>query len=260
MLAKVGLLYPMVDGKPLIKPRWEAALRRCGIEPVRIFARDDINVVDQKIAQIDGLLLPGGDSNVHPSHYGQEPKDLNGDEPGLGQYFNEVRDKAAFYLIREAVRLKVPTLAICRGMQEANVALGGYLEQHVHGHDQGYRTGDYEAEVHDITVMPHSLLSSILETQAFEERPVNSIHMQGISLKGLASVFRVDAMAHDGEVIEAVSIPDHPFFLGTQFHAEFKSQSGVNEAILRAFGQSVIHNTLNKKRPPALPAPQVAVA
>jgi len=75
--------------------------------------------------RLDGLLLTGSPSNVHPSHYGVEPSDAE-------ILHDPERDATTLPLIREAVRRDLPILAICRGIQELNVALGGTLHQRVH--------------------------------------------------------------------------------------------------------------------------------
>jgi len=257
MLAKIGLLYPLENGKPVLSPRWEVALRKRGLGIVHIDAGEEAESVNQKLAMIDGLLLPGGDSNVHPEHYGQKIQDINGDVFGLGQFFNDKRDYTSFHLVREAIRLKIPTLAICRGMQEANVALGGVLEQRVHGHDQGYcPKTPYETEVHGINVKEGGLLSRLITSAAKDGKVrVNSIHMQGILRSGLAKEFDVEAMACDGKVVEAVSISSHPFFLATQFHVELKSSSGANERILDGLTAASIQHYLVKTSRMALPSP-----
>jgi len=77
--------------------------------------------------RLDGLLLTGSGSpsNVHPSHYGAEPS-----HPEI--LHDPERDATTLPLIREAIRRDLPILAICRGVQELNVALGGTLHQRVH--------------------------------------------------------------------------------------------------------------------------------
>jgi putative glutamine amidotransferase len=81
--------------------------------------------VSTVLNRLDGLLLTGSPSNVHPSHYGAEPSD-----PEI--LHDPERDATTLPLIREAVRRDLPILAICRGIQELNVALGGTLHQRVH--------------------------------------------------------------------------------------------------------------------------------
>ena len=77
--------------------------------------------------RIDGLLIPGSPSNVHPSHYGI-------DESLTPDRHDPARDATTLPLIRAAIARGLPVLAICRGIQELNVALGGSLLQNVHDH------------------------------------------------------------------------------------------------------------------------------
>ncbi len=75
--------------------------------------------------RIDGLLIPGSPSNVHPSHYGT-------DESLTPDKHDPARDATTLPLIRAAIARGLPVLAICRGIQELNVALGGTLLQNIH--------------------------------------------------------------------------------------------------------------------------------
>src|SRR5579863_6940325 len=77
------------------------------------------------LGRIDGLLLPGSPSNVHPSHY-------DGGESQTPDRHDLERDATTLRLIPEAIARGMPVLAICRGIQELNVALGGTLHQQVH--------------------------------------------------------------------------------------------------------------------------------
>ena len=77
------------------------------------------------VDMLDGLLLTGSPSNVHPSEYGCTPRHPE-------TLHDPARDATTLPLIREAVRRDLPILAICRGLQELNVALGGTLHQRVH--------------------------------------------------------------------------------------------------------------------------------
>src|SRR5262249_31054299 len=76
------------------------------------------------LAAVDGLLFSGAPSNVAPGHYGATARP--------GTELDEIRDATSLPLLRAAIRCGKPLLAICRGFQELNVALGGSLHQHVH--------------------------------------------------------------------------------------------------------------------------------
>lgn len=115
----------------------------------------------QVLAQVDGLLFTGAPSNVAPRHYGQSARP--------GTELDEIRDATSLPLLRAAVQSGKPLLAICRGFQELNVALGGTLHQHVHeipGRlDHREPTGvtremEY-APAHAITIVPDGLLARL---------------------------------------------------------------------------------------------------
>jgi putative glutamine amidotransferase len=183
--------------------------------------------------RIDGLLIPGSPSNVHPSHYGKV-ESLTPDR------HDHARDSTTLPLIRTAVARGIPVLAICRGLQELNVALGGSLLQNVHDiegrHDhRGNGNGSVEAAYspkHLVTVS--GVLARMIGAS---ELMVNSLHGQAIDRP--ADLLVVDAIAEDGTV-EAVSAPAAPgFVLGLQWHPEWKyAENPASMAIFRAFSEA----------------------
>jgi putative glutamine amidotransferase len=182
----------------------------------------------------DGLLLTGSRSNVEPARYGGPPHPAGTPE-------DPARDAVTLPLIRAALVEGVPLLAICRGMQELNVALGGTLEQRIQDlpgridHSTpaeqalaAVRTG----KAHRVAIRPGSPLAAIVGTQ---QLAVNSLHNQGIA--ALAPALRVEATAPDGTV-EAVSVVGAPgFALGVQWHPEYDFETDpASRAIFEAFG------------------------
>jgi putative glutamine amidotransferase len=159
------------------------------------------------LARLDGLILSGG-ADVEPVQYGHEPdENLGAIEPD--------RDEWELALLREARRLEMPVLAICRGVQLANVFFGGTLNQHVEievgsGHPQWDVDG--RERTHEVNVVPGSLLASIYPSTV----GVNSLHHQTLALLGNDLV--VSATAPDG-VVEALELPGHDL-LGVQWHPE----------------------------------------
>src|ERR1700757_2555858 len=155
--------------------------------------------------RLDGLLLTGSPSNVHPSHYGAEPS-----HPEI--LHDPERDATTLPLIREAVRRNMPILAICRGIQELNVALGGTLHQKLqevpgrlnHRSHKESPDGPY-GPAHSVSLTAGGVLTSLA---GVTEVMVNSLHSQGIDR--VAPSLRVEAIATDGQ-IEAVSIPEARF-------------------------------------------------
>jgi putative glutamine amidotransferase len=184
----------------------------------------------------DGVLLTGSPSNVHPSHFGEAVHD-----PALP--LDPDRDAWTLPLIRQALARGVPLLAICRGTQEMNVALGGTLHQAVQEQPglNDHRAPDGEpAEVqyglsHPVDVVAGGLLAQITGRASFE---VNSVHGQGI--KALAPGLRVEAVAPDG-LVEAFTQPSAPGFnLCVQWHPEWQAAGNpVSVQLFNAFGVAV---------------------
>jgi putative glutamine amidotransferase len=183
----------------------------------------------------DGILLTGSPANVHPRHFGQSVRDA---ELPLDQE----RDDATLALVRLAIERGLPLFAICRGLQEANVALGGTLLQAVHeepgrfDHRADPRP-DAEAQYapsHAVDIVAGGVLDRILGVRQLQ---VNSLHGQAIDR--LAPGLRVEARARDGTV-EAVHISAHPgFALAVQWHPEWKVLDNPESRMLfRAFGDA----------------------
>jgi putative glutamine amidotransferase len=187
------------------------------------------------LAQVEGLLFTGAPSNVAPVHYGQTLRP--------GTELDEIRDATSLPLLRAAVQNGKPLLAICRGFQELNVALGGSLHQHIHEipgrldhREPADVSRDLEyAPAHSIAMVPDGMLARLSGTN---QAMVNSLHHQGIDR--LASGLKVEARAPDGQ-IEAVSHPGaQAFLLGVQWHPEWQfAQDPLSRAIFRAFGQGL---------------------
>jgi putative glutamine amidotransferase len=183
--------------------------------------------------RLDGLLLTGSPSNVHPSHYGAEPS-----HPEI--LHDQERDATTLPLIREAIRRDLPILAICRGIQELNVALGGTLHQRVHelpgrlNHRSRKDSSDGPyGPAHSVTLTAGGLLTSLAGTS---EIMVNSLHSQGIDRP--APGLRVEAVAPDGQ-IEAVSLPEARFVVGVQWHPEYKATDNpFSSALFFAFAEA----------------------
>jgi len=210
-----------------------AVIDAAGCLPVLIPAIGSKIDVCQMLDRLDGLLLTGSPSNVHPSHYGAEPS-----HPEI--LHDPERDATTLPLIREAVRRDLPVLAICRGIQELNVALGGTLHQRVHevpgrlNHrsQKDSPDGPY-GPAHSVALTKGGLLASFA---GVVEVMVNSLHSQGIDRP--ASGLRVEAVAPDGQ-IEAVSLPDARFVVGVQWHPEHKAlDNPFSRALFLAFAQA----------------------
>ena len=210
------------------------------------------------LSQVHGVLLTGSPSNVHPSHFGQAVHDET-------LPLDPERDAWTLPLVRLAIERGVPLLAICRGAQEVNVALGGSLHQAVqevpgYADHRGASALDEStvdevyAPAHEVAVEPGGPLEQIVGERRFT---VNSIHGQGVHR--LAEGLRVEARAPDG-FIEAFTQPAaEGFNLCLQWHPEWQAAGNPQSMrILRAFGDAV-HMYRDRVRGP-LPQPQPATA
>lgn len=226
-----GFLYHSIGDK-YVRAVAEAA--HC--LPVMIPSMPDGLELEALLGRLDGIVVTGAVSNVHPPHYGEQPSAAH--EP-----YDHARDAVTLKLIGAALRRGMPMFCICRGFQELNVALGGTLEtelQEAEGRldHRAPRHEDVDvryAPAHVINIRPGGVLEQILGKR---ETMVNSIHRQGI--KRLAKRLAVEATAPDG-IIEAVSVREAPgFAIGTQWHPEFKALNNPDSVkLFAAFGDAV---------------------
>ena len=227
-----GLDYHMAGGKYL-----RAVAGGAGAVPIIIPSLDpaDRNAagLDIYLDRIDGLFVTGSPSNVEPRHYG-------GPASAAGTSHDPARDAAVLPLIEGALERALPILALCRGIQELNVVLGGTLHQRIQelpGRDD--HRGPIELPVeqrygpaHMVNLAAGGTLARLAGSGTLE---VNSLHAQGIDR--LASGLVVEAQAPDG-TIEAVRL-DQPgrFVIGIQWHPEWRFwESDFAQALLAAFG------------------------
>ncbi|EPR9079961.1 gamma-glutamyl-gamma-aminobutyrate hydrolase family protein [Cronobacter dublinensis] len=176
---------------------------------------DDPLYLAAALKSLSGIFLPGSPCNIEPHHYGEEAQESSND-PG--------RDKLALMLVRHALNTGLPLLGSCRGVHEMVVATGGKLWRQLHN-VEGLRehevnpSGSPEAKfapVHGLEIAQGGWLDSWVPPG--ESVRVNTLHQQGIREVG-PGVF-IEARADDG-LIEAISIPEHPFAFGVQWHPEW---------------------------------------
>ncbi len=211
-----------------------AVLEGAGGLPVLIPALGPQLEVAALMERLDGLVLTGARSNIEPHHY-------EGPPPPEGSPKDPARDATTLPLIREAITRGVPLLAICRGIQELNVALGGTLHQEVHAvpgrldhrSDKTVPPPERYCDAHRVTLTPGGTLQALLDGASAID--VNSLHGQAIDR--LAPGLAVEGVAPDG-TIEAVSVPGAPAFaLGVQWHPESGvPHNPVSRALFAAFG------------------------
>lgn len=211
-----------------------AVVEGAGALPVLLPTLQPALPLEQMLERLDGILLTGATSNIEPRHYGDEPS-------YEGNLHDPARDATSLALVPLAVQMGVPLLALCRGFQEVNVALGGSLYQKVHeqpGYLDHRENPDDPLErqyapVHAVTFNPGGMLAGIAGTPS--ER-VNSVHGQGVARLGKG--LKVEAVAPDG-LIEAFRHEGGSFLLGVQWHPEWRvGENPFYLGIFKAFGDA----------------------
>ncbi len=198
------------------------AVAKAGGVPVLlpVVEPDDRADLHALLDAFDAIVITGG-VDVDPSEYGAAV------EPGCGPTQPE-RDHADLAVTRACIERNQPTLAICRGIQVLNVALGGSLTQHIDDH---MVIADYGKRVHDVVIEPGSRLAAIFGTDGYWS---NSLHHQCLATLGEGA--RVVARAGDG-TIEAIEVTHAPNVLGVQWHPELlrydPKHLGLFEALIR---------------------------
>lgn len=213
-----------------------AAVEGSAVVPLLVPSFEHGIDVASVLDRVDGVLVTGSRSNVHPAHYGENETEDHGP-------FDRARDTVSLALIRGALERGLPLLAICRGIQELNVALGGTLAneiQELEGRMDHRKPVSDDPDVgfairHPVEVKEGSCLAGILGAGPVQ---VNSLHRQAIAK--LAPRLTVEAVADDGTV-EAVSVIDAKgFAIGVQWHPEYWFRSdAASAAIFRSFGDAV---------------------
>ncbi|MER5193986.1 gamma-glutamyl-gamma-aminobutyrate hydrolase family protein [Streptomyces sp. NPDC002755] len=204
-----------VNARALIEAVWRAGGEPAGIHP----ADSD---VASRLTRFDGVLLPGG-GDLAPHRYGAE------DTHGSVYDVDDLQDAFDLELARRALDSGLPLLAICRGLQVVDVALGGTLEQDMGGPERAHRH-----VVHPVEVRPGTLLERATGAQKVE---VSCYHHQRVS--DVAPGLTVTARAADGTV-EGLELPGaRGWFTAVQWHPEDTAhedpaQQGLFDALVRA--------------------------
>ncbi len=195
---------------------------------------DDVDI-DELLQQFDGVFLTGSYSNVEPHHYDGEPSEE-------GTLHDPHRDAVTLPLVKRALDCGVPVLAVCRGFQELNVALGGTLHQKVH-EVAGYhnhlenKSDPLEKQygpAHAVALVDGGLLRGLAGT---DSAMVNSLHAQGVAR--LADGVSIEAVADDG-LVEAFRVNGaEGFALAVQWHPEWQvTKNEFSMQIFKAFGDA----------------------
>ncbi len=193
-----------------LRDNYMASVAQAGGIPIGL--PHEVALVDAYLDLIDGLIVTGGNFDIPPSYYSDEPQHAT-------VITKDRRTQFEFAITRGAIARNIPVFGICGGQQLLNVVLGGTLIQHVPdvfpdglAHEQpNPRT---EAG-HDVSIAPDTLLYRIIGKESVA---VNSAHHQAVATVPDGVI--VNAIAPDG-VIEGIEYPAHPFCLGVQWHPEY---------------------------------------
>ena len=207
---------------------YSEAVEAAGGAPMHVSLIPKRDYIDSVVAGLDGILLPGSDSDVDPLRYGHQP------HPKLGAV-HPIKDETDLLLIEAAERKQIPVFAICFGMQVLNVSRGGTLIQDIGSqvpeaikHEQG-ATRDRPS--HRIGLSEKTRLSSIAEVEA---ALVNSHHHQAIETLGANLI--ATAWSTDG-IIEALEDPrPDRFVVAVQWHPELGwERDAISQRLFAAF-------------------------
>ncbi|WP_128374519.1 gamma-glutamyl-gamma-aminobutyrate hydrolase family protein [Streptomyces cavernae] len=207
-----------VNARALVEAVW-----RAGGEPVTIHPADPRTTdVPARLARFDGVLLPGG-GDLAPHRYGAT------DTHESVYDVDDLQDAFDLAAARAALDAGIPLLAICRGMQVVNVALGGTLDQ-----DMGGPEREHRHMVHPVTLETGS---AVARATGAEKTDASCYHHQRVDRLGTG--LRVTATGADG-TIEALELPAaRGWFLSVQWHPEDTApsdpaQQGLFDALVRA--------------------------
>ena len=212
----------------LTQDTYHGLVAAAGARPVLIPQMEDRPGagVDELLAALDGLVVIGG-LDVTPETYGHER------HPSTGRT-DAVRDASDLSLVRRALEVDLPLLAICRGHQILNVALGGTLQQHVPdvvGHeDHQIAAGSFIER--EVSCVPGTRTAAV-----FGERPtVLCSHHQAIDALGEGLMVTAWSQEADSvpRVIEAVERPSSTFVLRVQWHPAEPGELRPDAALVEA--------------------------
>jgi putative glutamine amidotransferase len=207
---------------------YSEAVEAAGGAPIHISLIPRLDFIESVVDGLDGILLPGSDSDVDPLRYGQQP------HPNLGSV-HTIKDETDLLVIEAAERRRLPLFAICFGMQILNVSRGGTLIQDIRSqiadpikHEQGVPRA---RSSHRLRMLERSKLSQIAGTL---DAVVNSHHHQAIESIGANLI--ATAWTTDG-VIEAMEDPRADrFVMAVQWHPELGWEDDIlSERLFKSF-------------------------
>lgn len=209
-----GHRTPVVSGGRL----YADAVQRAGGLPVVIPPTDDVDLIRATVERCDGMVLLGG-GDVSPSQYGRE---INARLFGVDEFIDAFEIAA----VQHAVALDLPVLAICRGHQILNVALGGTLIQHLENYEVHRDT------MHDVQLTQDSLVAEAMGTT---QPMTHSFHHQAIDTAAPS----LAVVGHSSDrTIEAVQHSTATWVIGVQWHPEDTAEEDpANQGLFNALVQ-----------------------
>ncbi|WP_442818757.1 gamma-glutamyl-gamma-aminobutyrate hydrolase family protein [Streptomyces sp. NBC_01320] len=211
-----------VNARALVDAVWRAGGEPATIHPHAPGGTADPAEVAARLTRFDGILLPGG-GDLAPHRYS------DGEAHDSVYDVDDEQDGFDLEVARQALDAGLPTLAVCRGLQVVNVALGGTLEQ-----DMGGPQREHRHVVHPVAIQRGSLLGQATGAEKVE---ASCYHHQRVDRTGVG--LTVAARAVDGTV-EALELPGlHGWFAAVQWHPEDTAhqdpaQQGLFDALVRA--------------------------
>ena len=210
--------------------RYKEVMERLGTE-IRLLLPEDAGSrpTDVLMEGVGGLLLPGG-PDVDPVLYGEPP------DPTADLEVCRPLDDLDLRLLNYALQRDMPVLAICRGMQILNVALGGKLIQDLPGHRAVKQEGGWVSEMHLTYLSPGSKAAAIIGMAGFFR--VNSRHHQGLREAQRSPRLMTTAYGVDDGLVEGLESPEHSWVIGLQCHPERQDEvPRLFANLFEAFGE-----------------------
>ena len=220
--------YPTTHAFDYLNRSYYEAVERSGGVPLVLPNTKRLNLIDQMLKVIDGLVISGG-NDVDPHFYREKKKVKN-------LRLTKERDLFEITLVRKARRKKIPILAICRGMQLMNVAFGGSLYQDF-SFEKKFLDHTLEGSLlynkkHSVVIREKTKLYSIIGKKRVD---VNTSHHQMV--KKIAPGLIVNAWSEKDKVIEGIETKDDNFLICIQWHPELMKDKGSKflfDSLIRA--------------------------